>query len=215
MYSEDLEKYVQEIDESSQFKTNKEIKVSMKPYGQGERKKFTFTNVDKIKIEIDTADTNNSNIKLLDYNDMEIGTIYPDQSTIINNIPANEYNCYGDNGSIDGANEDNPNQGCYLTTACVDYFGKPDDCYELETLRSFRDGFMQTSTEMKEAAKKYYVIAPKIVAKINSLPNKASVYQKMYTDLVQKCINLINKGKNKEAYETYKDYSEALEEKYL
>lgn len=195
----DLENFAREVMSRSEFLTDHEVYMYMKPQNENQKTE-KYINVYNVSAQSDNS------IALYDKNGAKIVEIFPDETTTLNGVPAINYGVDEKNGRTGG---------CYLTTACVDYFGKPDDCYELETLRSFRDGFMQTSTEMKEAAKKYYVIAPKIVAKINSLPNKASVYQKMYTDLVQKCINLINKGKNKEAYETYKDYSEALEEKYL
>lgn len=199
----DFEKkiYARDVMFDSRFRDNKTVDVHMRPKDQEP--------TDRTAYDVELVDVDSDGWFI--FRDMfgnKIIGIYPDKYTELNGLSAKDYGFEEEKGDIDAP-------GCYLTTACVDYFGKPDDCYELETLRSFRDGFMQTSTEMKEAAKKYYVIAPKIVAKINSLPNKASVYQKMYTDLVQKCINLINKGKNKEAYETYKDYSEALEEKYL
>lgn len=195
----DLENCAREVMSKPEFLTDHEVYMYMKPQNENQKTE-KYINVYNVSAQSDNS------IALYDKNGVKIVEIFPDETTTLNGVPAINYGVDEKNGRTGG---------CYLTTACVDYFGKPDDCYELETLRSFRDGFMQTSTEMKEAAKKYYVIAPKIVAKINSLPNKASVYQKMYTDLVQKCINLINKGKNKEAYETYKDYSEALEEKYL
>lgn len=199
----DFEKkiYARDVMFDSRFRDNKTVDVHMRPKDQEP--------TDRTAYDVELVDVDSYGWFI--FRDMfgnKIIGIYPDKYTELNGLSAKDYGFEEEKGDIDAP-------GCYLTTACVNYFGKPDDCYELETLRSFRDGFMQTSTEMKKAAKKYYVIAPKIVAKINSLPNKASVYQKMYTDLVQKCINLINKGKNKEAYETYKDYSEALEEKYL
>ena len=38
--------------------------------------------------------------------------------------------------------------GCFLTTACCDYKGLPDDCYELETMRklemiTYQDSLME------------------------------------------------------------------------
>ena len=33
--------------------------------------------------------------------------------------------------------------GCYLTSACMYSKGLPDDCYELETLRNFRDTWLK------------------------------------------------------------------------
>lgn len=31
---------------------------------------------------------------------------------------------------------------CYITTAVCETFGKPDDCYELRLLRTYRDGYL-------------------------------------------------------------------------
>ena len=164
----DLANCAREVMSKPDFLADHKVYMYMKPQN-GNQRIEEYTNVYNVSAQ------NDNSIALYDKNGSKIVEIYPDETTTLNGVPAINY----------GVDETNGSTGCYLTTACVDYFGKPDDCYELETLRSFRDGFMQTSTEMKEAAKKYYVIAPKIVAKINSLPNKASVYQKMYTDLVQ------------------------------
>lgn len=57
--------------------------------------------------------------------------------------------------------------GCYLTSACMYSKGLPDDCYELETLRNFRDTWLKNSEEGREIIKEYYEVAPKIVSAIN------------------------------------------------
>ena len=36
----------------------------------------------------------------------------------------------------------NDTSGCFLTSACVEARGLPDDCYELRVLRNFRDSYL-------------------------------------------------------------------------
>ncbi len=54
--------------------------------------------------------------------------------------------------------------GCYLTTACCGHFGRPDTCWELETLRWYRDRVLTRQADGPEALATYYRTAPAIVA---------------------------------------------------
>lgn len=104
--------------------------------------------------------------------------------------------------------------GCYLTTACVEQRGLPDDCMELMTLRSFRDTYMRkTETGVKDI-EEYYQTAPKIVDAIAQSSRADEVYEQMYNDIIQPCVSLIHEGKNEEAYKKYKKMVQQLEEKY-
>ena len=58
--------------------------------------------------------------------------------------------------------------GCYLTSACVEAMQKSDDCFELTTLRRFRDEWLANQPGGKEEIEEYYRIAPEIVAKIHA-----------------------------------------------
>lgn len=93
--------------------------------------------------------------------------------------------------------------GCFLTSACVAHLGKADDCAELTTLRSFRDGYMKNSQEGKALVDEYYRIAPNIVKKIDASANKGCYYCYIYS-VVEKCVGLINEGKNQETIDEYK-----------
>ncbi len=93
---------------------------------------------------------------------------------------------------------------CFLTSACVSYLGKPDDCYELTVLRSFRDGYLSESDEGKELIKEYYAIAPSIVEKINSSQQKEALYAYIYEN-IKNCIFFIENGENENALERYKN----------
>ncbi|WP_294823404.1 CFI-box-CTERM domain-containing protein [uncultured Eubacterium sp.] len=109
--------------------------------------------------------------------------------------------------------------GCYLTTACIKAKGLPDDCYELEVLRSFRDNWLMNQPDGDEEIKEYYRIAPKIVVGINKCENSNEVWNKVYKKIC-KCVSLItNDAKNEsymnEAYNIYKNMTKSLKEKYL
>ena len=93
--------------------------------------------------------------------------------------------------------------GCFLTSACVEYLGKPDDCEELTVLRSFRDNYMKKTEEGAALVKEYYAVAPVIVEKINSSQDKGSYYS--YIDkIINECVVLIKEGNNSVALEKYK-----------
>ena len=103
---------------------------------------------------------------------------------------------------------------CYLTSACVYAKGLPDDCYELETLRSYRDNWLSKQEEGSVLIKKYYEIAPKIVSIINEQEDRKNIYDLIYDRMVKPCVDLIEREKYIEAKELYKSMTEELEEKY-
>lgn len=105
--------------------------------------------------------------------------------------------------------------GCYLTSACVEAKQLPDDCYELTTLRIFRDTYMCNIPGGAADIAEYYHIAPAIVANIKELPNAMEIFDRIYYELVMPCVKLIEEGKNTEAYEKYKAYTRSLQIQYL
>lgn len=101
--------------------------------------------------------------------------------------------------------------GCFLTSACTEARGLPDDCYELTTLRAFRDGYMKSLPQGQADICQYYHTAPAIVSKIRALPNSKEIFDRIYTELVLPCVALIENGKNEEAYAKYRGYVIMLE----
>jgi hypothetical protein len=57
-----------------------------------------------------------------------------------------------------------PGEGCFLTTACCEALGLPDDCFELEALRRYRDLVLAASPQGREDIALYYRLAPAILA---------------------------------------------------
>ena len=52
---------------------------------------------------------------------------------------------------------------CFITTACVQHYNLSDNCYQLSTLRNFRDNYLQRSTDGNKLIKEYYSVAPQLV----------------------------------------------------
>lgn len=111
-------------------------------------------------------------------------------------------------------NTSSSGSGCYLTTACLKHFADQfcDDCYELTTLRWFRDNFVNSSD-----ISMYYKIAPLVVEKINLLPNEEqnAVYNDIYHNVISACVHFIEENKYDLAYKRYKESVMDLKAKFL
>lgn len=119
------------------------------------------------------------------------------------------------NSNYHEENHENPDPGsggCFLTTACMkmqaDSFD--DNCYELTTLRWFRDNYVS-----KADIDKYYNIAPHVVDKIDSLDNASEVYEEIYKRVIAVCVKAIEDKNYNEAYQVYKDCILKLETEYM
>lgn len=83
---------------------------------------------------------------------------------------------------------------CFLTSACCEYRNLPDNCYELERLRQFRDTYIKKQEYGAELIKNYYDIAPEIIEAINQNPQKGDIYQNIW-DKIHVIIQLIDQDK--------------------
>lgn len=93
---------------------------------------------------------------------------------------------------------------CFLTSACVSYLGKADDCAELTALRKFRDTYMISTEKGSELVEEYYKIAPKIVEKIDA-SDKKELYYRYINAVIDKCVILIEQGENELTLNEYKN----------
>ena len=120
-----------------------------------------------------------------------------------------------DDKNTSSGSKGNDSGGCYLTTACVAARGLPDTCAELQTLRAFRDGVLARRPGGREEIVRYYQIAPGIVAAINQRKDAAKIWNRVYDELVEPCVQMIHEGKDEEAYRLYKVYTMELGQKYM
>ena len=117
--------------------------------------------------------------------------------------------------SKSGSGSGSGTEGCYLTSACVAARGLPDHCEELQTLRSFRDGYLTEQPGGREEIAQYYATAPKIVETINQLPNAMDIWNRIYEELVKPCVQMIHANQYPQAHQLYKSYASNLSLLYL
>ena len=100
---------------------------------------------------------------------------------------------------------------CYLTSACMRYFQNQfdDNCYELTVLRWFRNNFVS-----KEDIEHYYETAPIIVENINKEEKSDIIYDYIYDNVVDYCVEQIEQGNYDKAYSRYKNCVLTLEEQF-
>lgn len=109
-------------------------------------------------------------------------------------------------------NSNNTSGKCYLTTACISHLQDKfdDNCYELTTLRWFRDNYVST-----EDIEYYYFISPIILEVIESMPNKVSIYENIYEETIIPALDAISHGDYMLAYDIYKNGVLYLKNKYV
>lgn len=105
--------------------------------------------------------------------------------------------------------------GCFLTSACVEAKGFPDDCHELTVLRRFREGYLSSLPEGRDEIAEYYFVAPQIVAEIKKRADSIAVFDSIYEKLVKPCVEMIDHGENENAHALYRATVQQLRLEYL
>lgn len=104
--------------------------------------------------------------------------------------------------------------GCFLTTACVNFMGLPDDCPELTVLRAFRDGVVRHRPGGETLISQYYLIAPRIVSTLEGSKYRVEVLRYIWC-VVQRAISAIRAGDDERAFREYSDMVERLQREVL
>lgn len=104
---------------------------------------------------------------------------------------------------------------CYITTAVCESLGKPDDCYELNLLRDYRDYYLREQEDGIEIVKEYYDIAPTIVKRINKEDSSTDVYKGIWKQYLAPCIRYIEEGDKEECKVLYTTMVRDLQKKYM
>jgi len=112
---------------------------------------------------------------------------------------------HGGNKQTDSNGEDS---GCFLTTAIVEHRGESDDGPTLTKLRHFRDTYL---VDYPEEIKKYYSVAPKIVA---AIPKNNPEWDWVGTQ-IDSAIQDIDNNMLDKAHKTYKNMVLKLETNWL
>ena len=135
----------------------------------------------------------------------------PHDSTHVKSDNAENWN-RTDNDRTNGTQTKSSGSGCYLTSACMRHYltNFDDNCYELTVLRWFRDNFVS-----EEDIKHYYKTAPMIVEAIEQEEHKDIIYNYIYDNIVDACVEAIENGNYEFAYNRYKESILSLEQTYL
>ncbi|MFO0355960.1 MAG: CFI-box-CTERM domain-containing protein [Sphingobacteriaceae bacterium] len=91
---------------------------------------------------------------------------------------------------------------CFITTACVQHKGFPDDCEELNVLRKFRDTYLLNKDKGNELIKLYYKYSPEIVTAIKKNKECSRILDHLYS-VIKQCVEAIKKGDNEFAFQMY------------
>lgn len=103
---------------------------------------------------------------------------------------------------------------CYITTAVCRSLHKPEDCYELELLRGYRDNYLFRNGKAA-LVKEYYNIAPTIVRRIEKSPDAEEKYFYLWERYLKPCIKAIEDGELEACGAVYTRMVEELKQQYL
>ncbi len=119
-----------------------------------------------------------------------------------------------DSSSSSGGGEGSSSSGCFLTTACTQWAGLPDNCEILQVFRDYRDHFMMVQPDRAKLASRYYELSPKIVERIEKDPNKDKVLSKLYNYGILPAFKKIKAGDLHGAMKLYSSWTEKLASTY-
>lgn len=92
---------------------------------------------------------------------------------------------------------------CFISTVICGYFGKSDDCVELNTLRSYRDNWLRNQPEGPQLIAEYYNNAPLIVSKLRKSDNYTIYCQYLWDNYLNPCLSLIANNQFEACKELY------------
>lgn len=94
---------------------------------------------------------------------------------------------------------------CFITTACCDVLGLADDCWELQTLRSFRDNRLPALPGGQADIERYYRNAPPIVERLSRDIAGRKRLLGLYWQYILPCSLMAKLGMNRRCYQHYRN----------
>lgn len=118
---------------------------------------------------------------------------------------------YDESGRETGRTE--KKKGCFVTTACVEAMGLPDDCRELTVLRRYRDEWLVRQPGGQALVEAYYDRSPALVDAIAARADARDRFRSLYAD-VRTAVELVEQSRPEEAREAYVRMVRGLEAEY-
>jgi hypothetical protein len=95
-------------------------------------------------------------------------------------------------------------EDCFLTSACCAVIGLDDRCWELETLRRFRDGWLSSFAAGRADIARYYREAPAVAQRLVSSATGRRQLLALYWRYIVPSALLAKAGANRLAYRLYR-----------
>lgn len=104
---------------------------------------------------------------------------------------------------------------CFITTATCLHEGKPDDCAELTSFRSFRDGWLAACPDGAALIDEYYAVAPAVVACIDYCDAPEERYAEIRQRWLSPCYAALQEERFRDCRDLYVEMVQTLRERYL
>lgn len=104
---------------------------------------------------------------------------------------------------------------CFITTAVCTTVGLDDDCFELRTLRDFRDQYLALMPGGQEVIESYYKVAPKIVNAVNEMKDSRKIWLQVYFRWILPSVFMAKIGLHHLARKRYTSMMKTLSNNYL
>ena len=178
------------------------------------------------ELQKETKKRNKEN-RLMDFNFCLVGYLYPaiqefpgESGKVLAKRLAKVWKEHFPQTNVTPSNFDQINNGfkrkfCYITTAVCTTMGKPDDCYELNCFRTYRDTYLMATEDGEEIVREYYDIAPTIVKHINREKNSRKIYEGIWDHYLKPCLHMIEEEQNQECKALYIQMVRDLEKEYF
>ena len=102
-----------------------------------------------------------------------------------------------------------PEGGCFITTACCDLLGLDDDCFELRSLRRYRDQVLAARPGGEADIARYYALAPLILARLPDETRNARLVS-LYARFILPAALAAQLGLDALAYRLYRNMVDEL-----
>jgi hypothetical protein len=76
-----------------------------------------------------------------------------------------------------------PPKACFITTACCEVLGLPDDCFELRALRRYRDEVLAGTPDGRASIAAYYVLAPALLNALDA-KTRSEILRRLYARFI-------------------------------
>jgi hypothetical protein len=96
-----------------------------------------------------------------------------------------------------------PPEGCFITTACCETLGLDDDCFELRSLRRYRDQVLVLRSGGADDIAAYYELAPLILARLPG-EERGLILRSIYVRYILPAALSARLGLNRLAYRLYR-----------